>query len=446
MKYFSFVFFNLMLLSNPLYANTQSDAETILDWAEQQYPDTLSPATTTITAAAIGTTWYYRYYELRGLYVGINTENQVYLYTSSDQQLSYYADTSTILEQINTTDGSGTVNFVCSSYLDAFANVSDLVQASCDDDRLNITSAIGLPRVTNVEDNNKIMVGITAWINRVPIPYTYNWSIPTSPQWQGSITEATAKGPVAVAIDGVPIFHYERRPDVSTALSNYTEENDTVVQGELDQCGGHSGQGDDYHYHYTPVCLLDDHDLSKPIAFGLDGVPVYFGEGGTDFYGRGRFNTWNNFPSGTVSTDLDECNALDLGDSTYVHYTSKTPPYVVGCHQAFFDPSLQIEPRPMSGRDQGLPTPIGGEYGEPVSTVVTNFVQNTDGSYQMTFDSLSNSANSSAIIYRNQQDSENCWEFEYREDSQQTGQVISSCRNETNVPPPRVYPIHSHTH
>jgi len=73
MKYFSFVFFNLMLLSNPLYANTQSDAETILDWAEQQYPDTLSPATTTITAAAIGTTWYYRYYELRGLYVGVNS-------------------------------------------------------------------------------------------------------------------------------------------------------------------------------------------------------------------------------------------------------------------------------------------------------------------------------------------------------------------------------------
>ncbi|MEL6930129.1 MAG: hypothetical protein AAFO95_16035 [Cyanobacteria bacterium J06600_6] len=72
------------------------------------------------------------------------------------------------------------------------------------------------------------MVGIKSWIQRVALPYDYDWRIPLSPDWQAEPVEASARGPIAVAVDGVPIFHYERRPDVSTLLDNYEERNDTV--------------------------------------------------------------------------------------------------------------------------------------------------------------------------------------------------------------------------
>ena len=65
-----------------------------------------------------------------------------------------------------------------------------------------------------------------------------------------------------MAVNGVPIFYLEPRPDVSTDPANYSPNFDTVLTGELDQCGGHASQGDDYHYHYAPIFLLSTHNLT----------------------------------------------------------------------------------------------------------------------------------------------------------------------------------------
>ncbi|MEM7760793.1 MAG: YHYH protein [Cyanobacteria bacterium P01_A01_bin.40] len=310
----------------------------------------------------------------------------------------------------------------CTTPEEAFELHLNSEAINCTTDFLEI-AATGLPKLTSISSEDVPMVGISSWIQRVAIPYDYNWRIPLSPDWQAEPVEASARGPIGVAVDGVPIFHYERRPDVSTSLDNYEERNDAVVQGELDQCGGHSGQGEDYHYHYAPICLMDEHNPELPIAFGLDGAPVYYGEGGDEYYGRGRYSDLSYLPDKA----LDDCNALQLPDGSYVHFTTKTPPYVVGCHHGAFDSKLQIEPPSFDALAQGRSNPLGGKYGEPVSTLITDFKKNEDGEYRLAFNSLITPGVTSAILYR--QTSEACWAFEYQTIAGDKGQTTEACRH-----------------
>jgi hypothetical protein len=306
--------------------------------------------------------------------------------------------------------------------LDKFTGYSDLVDVSCDEHYFHVHSETGLPDIHDSNPLNHIMVGITAWINRVPIPYEFNWKIPRSPVWLHEYEEASPRGPIAMAVNGVPIFHFEPRPDVSTDPANYDPRFDTVLAGELDQCGGHSGQGDDYHYHYAPVYLLDQHDLEKPIVYGLDGIPLFFGTGGTDYYGSGRYNDVDNLPD----QELDECNALQQEDGSYVYFTTNDAPYTIGCHRGHIDSSLQIEPRPFNGREQETAVPTGhGLIGEPLQTVVTNLYQDEEGDYHLEHDT---GDGVSATIYRKIEGSDDCWELEYRQDVDQPGIVESYCR------------------
>jgi len=315
----------------------------------------------------------------------------------------------------------------CTLYEAAFELSLKPEVVSCTNDFLEV-NATGLPDLTFESIEDTPMVGIQSWIQRVPLPYDYQWRIPLSPAWLDEPVEASARGPIAVAVDGVPIFHYERRPDVSTSADNYEQRNDTVLQGELDQCGGHAGQGEEYHYHYAPVCLMDEHNPELPIAFGLDGTPVYFGEGGDDYYGRGRYSDLSYLPDEA----LDECNALELPEGGFVHFTTKTPPYVVGCHHGFFNPQLQIEPRPFDELAQRTPSPLGGSYGEPVSTMITDFEEIEEGAYRLTFESLDSPNTTSSVLYR--QTSEDCWEFEYQTVTGESGQTTEACRHTHNTP------------
>lgn len=266
-----------------------------------------------------------------------------------------------------------------------------------------------------------MMVGIVNWILRVPIPFDYDWRIPLDPVWSAEIVEASPRGPIAVAVNGVPIFHYEARPDVSTHPEHYDPGSDTVVQGELDHCGGHAGQGDDYHYHYAPVCLLGSHDLAEPIAYGLDGAPIYFGTGGTDFYGDGLFNHIDNLPV----QELDLCNAVELAGGGYAHYTTSDPPYVIGCHHGVVDADLQIEPRPM--RDQGAAGAYGGVVGEAESTLVTDWYVDEDGWMHLEHDAFAGGG-TSAVLYRQAQQGNDCWDFEFRGVASSPGVLETYCR------------------
>ena len=162
----------------------------------------------------------------------------------------------------------------------------------------------------------------------------------------------------------------------------------------------------------------------SPIAFGLDGAPIYFGEGGDEYYGRGRYSDLNYLPD----EELDECNALQLPDGSHVHYTTKTPPYDVGCHHGYFDSSLQIEPPTFAPLAQRTSSPFGRSFGEPVSTLITDFKKSEDGEYRLDFNSSTTPGVTSTVVYR--KTSSDCWEFEYQKVTGETVKTTQACRHQ----------------
>jgi hypothetical protein len=111
------------------------------------------------------------------------------------------------------------------------------------------------------------------------------------------------RGAIAIAVNGVPIFN---------ALNNRAD--DALLAGELDNWGGHCGRADDYHYHVAPTHLQSVVGTKVPIAYALDGFPIY-GE---------------KEPDGKKVVGLDSFNGhFDLKKNYHYHAT-KTYPYING--------------------------------------------------------------------------------------------------------------------
>ena len=129
---------------------------------------------------------------------------------------------------------------------------------------------------------HKMMVGITAWQQQVPLPQDFTgdnaFKIPRHPVFADkpiSAKTALFSGAIAVAVNGIPIFNPIKN-DGRT---------DTYLAGELDTFGGHCGRADDYHYHTAPLHLVDVVGKENPIGYALDGFPLY---GLTSRMGRPR--------------------------------------------------------------------------------------------------------------------------------------------------------------
>ena len=133
-----------------------------------------------------------------------------------------------------------------------------------------------------------LMVGITSWQQQIPLLVSYFaattnpdndtgslgygkpnlWKFPLVPTPSASPLILSSnnfqRGAVAIAVNGVPIFNpRNNRGEFSYAI------------GELDQYGGHCGLADDYHYHIAPVHLQSVVGTNQPIAWALDGYPIY---------------------------------------------------------------------------------------------------------------------------------------------------------------------------
>ncbi|MBS0188116.1 MAG: YHYH protein [Planctomycetes bacterium] len=135
----------------------------------------------------------------------------------------------------------------------------------------------GLPHIPGgkpgtYEFSHPPMVGITAWQQQVPVPQNYRgsnaWQIPLKPEFADNPISARDnffRGAIALAANGVPIFNPIKN-DGKT---------DTFVAGELDDFGGHCGRADDYHYHIAPTHLQRFVGKGAPVAYALDGFPIY---------------------------------------------------------------------------------------------------------------------------------------------------------------------------
>jgi Protein of unknown function (DUF1566)/Abnormal spindle-like microcephaly-assoc'd, ASPM-SPD-2-Hydin/YHYH protein/Putative Ig domain len=209
------------------------------------------------------------------------------------------------------------------------------------DDTYFYEESDGIPDRTMMPN---LMVGITAWNRQVPMPASYfastanalsynYWQIPLTPSPAATPQQITSttftRGAIALASNGVPIFN----PHNNTgALSQEI--------GELDTYGGHSGRADDYHYHIAPIHLLPYLGNDKPIAWVLDGYPMY----------------GYQEPDGTAMQTLDSSGGHDHGSWGY-HYhapcsnssgtwTISSPYMNPAFHGAVSYVGLQVDPQP----------------------------------------------------------------------------------------------------
>ena len=204
-----------------------------------------------------------------------------------------------------------------------------------------------------------MMIGITSWQQQVPLPqfYTGNnaWRIPLNPVVAENPVSAKTnlyRGAIALAVNGVPIFN---------ALNNRGD--DAYLAGELDEWGGHSGRADDYHYHVAPLHLQELVGVGSPIAYALDGFPIY---GSTE-------------PDGSPMAELDQFNGHFDANGSYHYHGTNTYPYINGGIRGVVTVrNEQIEPQPHTEPIRPYLQPLQG-------AVITDFQELGNGGYSLEY-------------------------------------------------------------
>ena len=238
-----------------------------------------------------------------------------------------------------------------SSLMQSFFEKFDGVKTDSDETYLYVSSN-GLP-------NHDMMVGITNWQQQVPVNQNYtgtnSWAIPLHPKMAEhplSTKTNLLKGAIAVAVNGIPIFN---------PLNNRGEDANAI--GELDKWGGHCGRADDYHYHLPPLHLQNQVGAGKPIAYAVDGFPVY----------------------GETTDTLDEYLGITNADGSYQYHTIKAYPYfIAGMRgEVTLDPQTeapenQVSPQPRTQEIRPALQPLRGAE-------IIGFKQINSQSYSLTY-------------------------------------------------------------
>ncbi len=213
---------------------------------------------------------------------------------------------------------------------------------------------------SNGMPDHRMMVGITAWQQQVPLPQPYKgdnaWRIPLDPVVASRPMSAKTnffRGAIALAANGVPIFNPIKN-DGRT---------DTFLAGELDEFGGHCGRGDDYHYHIAPLHLQEVVGEDNPIAYALDGYPI-FGLNETD---------------GTATTGLDRFNGHETPELGYHYHSTNGYPYINGgFHGEVTERGGQVDPQPRTEGIRPAQSPLR-------DAIITDFEIQKDGNYHLEF-------------------------------------------------------------
>ena len=207
--------------------------------------------------------------------------------------------------------------------------------------------------------DHQMMVGIKSWQQQVPAiqPYTGTnaWSIPITPVISQTPISAKGhflRGAIAIAVNGVPIFN---------ALNNRGD--DALLAGELDDWGGHCGRADDYHYHVAPLHLKSIVGSKVPIAYALDGFPIY-----------GEVE-----PDGKKVSNLDEFNGHFDSKKKYHYHGTKTYPYINGGFKGVVSEiDGQVDPQALTKAFREAGAPLRGAS-------ITNFERLGGDQYRLTY-------------------------------------------------------------
>ena len=220
------------------------------------------------------------------------------------------------------------------------------------DDRYLYVESDGMP-------DHPLMIGIKSWQQQVPLPQFYvgnnAWRIPLNPVLAEQPLSAKTnlyRGAIALAVNGVPIFN---------ALNNRGD--DAYLAGELDEWGGHSGRADDYHYHVAPLHLQEIVGANSPIAYALDGFPIY---GSTE-------------PDGSPLSELDELNGHFDVHGAYHYHGTNTYPYINGGMRGIVEVrDDQIDPQPRTVPIRPSLQPLRG-------ATITDFQELGNESYSLEY-------------------------------------------------------------
>ncbi len=231
--------------------------------------------------------------------------------------------------------------------------------------------------------SHNMMVGITAWQQQVPLPQAYTganaWRIPLSPvpAKEGQpIKDHFLRGAIALAANGIPIFNPQNnRGEISAMI------------GELDEWGGHCGRADDYHYHAAPLHLQKVVGIARPIAFALDGYPIY---GPTE-------------PDGSPPAGLDSFNGHSTPALGYHYHSSTKYPYINGgFHGEVVEREGQVDPQPRAnGVREALPALSGAK--------ITGFESTGENRYKLSYEV---NGEKRAVLYAIQPDGTFPFEFQ----------------------------------
>lgn len=207
--------------------------------------------------------------------------------------------------------------------------------------------------------DHPMMIGITSWQQQVPLPQSYfdsnAWQVPLRPVVAPSpipIRNRFLRGAVALAVNGVPIFNPQNnRGEVSQDI------------GELDKWGGHCGRGDDYHYHIIPLHLQTVVGRAQPVAYALDGYPVY---GATE-------------PDGSALRPLDACGGHeDTKIGYHYHGTGKSPYVFTAFHGVVSEAEGQVDPQPRASPVREATEPLRG-------AVITGFSTEGTSAWKLSY-------------------------------------------------------------
>lgn len=268
------------------------------------------------------------------------------------------------------------------------------VKVSCDGKYANL--------VSDTYPDHVKMTGITGTNDQVPVPAPgYSSPITLAPVKAAQIT--TIDAALGVAVNGVPIYDYTSQGmnDVNT----YDPKADTKLTGELDQCNGHSGRGDDYHYHASPTCMVAAMANQGPaaiIGWGFDGYPLF----------------GNKNPDGSpiAAGELDACNAKKDPTYGYRYHTSDTHPYIIQCLVGEFDLSKAPRVAPLGKQGGGGGRPPGMK--PPGGVTNLKLVEDQSGTRTMTYMHMGTTY---SIQYKPAA-AAGCWDFEEKTFS--TGGVV----------------------
>ena len=252
-----------------------------------------------------------------------------------------------------------------------FDKFGPFVKTRSDDTWLYVESD-GLP---HAPADFTMMVGINAWQQQVPLPQNYTganaWQIPLKPELADKPVSGRTglrRGAIALAANGIPIFN---------ALNNRGE--DAMAIGELDAFGGHCGRADDYHYHAAPLALQKVVGAGNPLAFALDGYPIY-----GLFDTKAKVGAAEACPRGSTEK-LDEwnghfCMKDGKADASSYHYHASTNyPYINGGMRGKVKvDGEEITPQAHAQPLRGATTPLRGAK-------ITGFKQTAPKAWSLTY-------------------------------------------------------------